>query len=396
MTLKRGAILMLGLAAGIAWSMAAVDVSLYGQDGQSRIEIRLEPKVPGDGGSLRWSPKGEKLTLAESSGGWETFLKLGPAEASPVRILLAKSPEAAHFDTLILDRNGNGDFADETPLTTKPSETRGKFWSSFEAVIEVPVVAPDGRAVRNAYPVNFWHVEDPSAETPERVLRYSRDGWMEGAFRIGETGAFVLLTESLMDGVFDRGDAWSLAPAAEHSSLFESDNSVSCAGHAWLGEKAWRLVEIHPSGRKIVIEPFNPGLTRAEEKAKADTMAADRNAPRSGKKVAFGHDFEAAEKEARARGVALFIDFETTWCGPCKAMDQWVYTADEVEEAAAKFISVKVDGDVRRDVVKRFGVEAYPTLVLVSPTGSVLKKAIGYSSVKETVAFLALAEKKAK
>ena len=69
-------------------------------------------------------------------------------------------------------------------------------------------------------------------------------------------------------------------------------------------------------------------------------------------------------------------------------MDQWVYTADEVVEAAGKLISVKVDGDVRRDVVKRFGVEAYPTLVLVSPTGTVLKKVTGYSSVKETVSFL--------
>ncbi|MBN1938934.1 MAG: thioredoxin family protein [Candidatus Aminicenantes bacterium] len=391
MTLKRATILILGLAAGIVWPAAAAVVPQNSQDGQNRIEVRLEPKVPGDSGSLRWSPKGEKLALTEFSGGWETVLKLGPAEAPPVRILLAKSPGAAHFDTLVLDRNGNGEFADETPLITKPSETRGKFWSSFEAVIEVPFTGPDGRAVRNAYPVNFWYVEDPMAETQERILRYSRSGWMEGAFRTGGAEAiegFVLLTESRMDGVFDREDAWSLAPAAEHKSLFESDNSFSCAGHAWLEEKAWRLVEIHPSGRKIVIEPFNPGLTRAEEIAKADTMAADRNAPRSGKTVAFGHDFEAAEKEARTRGVALFIDFETTWCGPCKSMDQWVYTADEVVAAAGNLVAVKVDGDVRRDVVKRFSVQAYPTLVLVSPTGTVLKKVTGYASVKETVAFL--------
>jgi thiol-disulfide isomerase/thioredoxin len=388
MTVTRRVALILGLASGLVRPSATAVVPSTNQDSPPRIEIRLEPKVPGDGASLRWSPKGEKLSLVESSGGWETALKLGPAKASPIRIRLAKSRDAVHFDSLILDRNGDGDLADETPLKTKPSETRGKFWSSFETVLEIPFTDPDGRAVRNAYPLSFWYVEDPAAEAPERVLRYSRAGWMEGAFRIGGTDALVLLTESRMDGVFDREDAWVLAPAAERPSLFELESSGSCAGHAWLGEKAWRLVEIHPSGRKIVIEPFNPGLTRTEEKAKADTMAADRNAPRSGKTVAFGHDFEAAEKEARARGVALFIDFETTWCGPCKTMDQWVYTADEVVAAAGRLVAVKVDGDIRRDVVKRFGVEAYPTMVLISPIGTVLKKVTGYSSVKETAAFL--------
>ncbi len=211
---KRKALLLLGVAVGVVWPAAAI-VPPDSQDVPSRIEIRLEPKAPGDGASLRWSPKGEKLSLTESSGGWETVLKLGPAEASPFRIRLAKSRDAVHFDTLILDRNGNGDLADETPLMTKPSETRGKFWSSFETVLEIPFTGPDGRAVRNAYPLSFWYVEDPAAEVPERVLRYSRAGWMEGAFRAGGADALVLLTESQMDGVFDREDAWSLAPAAE-------------------------------------------------------------------------------------------------------------------------------------------------------------------------------------
>jgi hypothetical protein len=66
--------------------------------------------------------------------------------------------------------------ADEIPLETKPSETRAKFWSSFETVLEIPFTDPDGRAVRKAYPLSFWYVEDPAAEAPERVLRYYRSG----------------------------------------------------------------------------------------------------------------------------------------------------------------------------------------------------------------------------
>jgi len=49
---------------------------------------------------------------------------------------------------------------------------------------------------------------------------------------------------------------------------------------------------------------------------------------------------------------------------------------------------VKVDGDEHRDLVKKYEVAGYPTLVLVSSDGDILKKVSGYQSVAKTLEFL--------
>ncbi|MDA1223402.1 MAG: thioredoxin family protein, partial [Planctomycetota bacterium] len=119
-------------------------------------------------------------------------------------------------------------------------------------------------------------------------------------------------------------------------------------------------------------------------------FAADRTAPRADKPLAFRHDVDQALADAKATGKRVFLDFETTWCGPCKQMDLMVYTARAVVTAAATadLICVKVDGDERRDLVKRFGVEAYPTLLVLSPEGEVLRREVGYRSVADTARLL--------
>jgi hypothetical protein len=70
-------------------------------------------------------------------------------------------------------------------------------------------------------------------------------------------------------------------------------------------------------------------------------------------------------------------------------MDEWVYTADAVVDAAAAYVSVKVDGDERLDLVDRFGVAGYPTMLLVAPDGAVIRRTISYQSVAQMSAFLA-------
>jgi thiol-disulfide isomerase/thioredoxin len=86
----------------------------------------------------------------------------------------------------------------------------------------------------------------------------------------------------------------------------------------------------------------------------------------------------------------VFVDFETTWCGPCKQMDQWVYTAHDVVAAATDtgVRAVKLDGDVERDLVKKYEVKGYPTLLLLDGTGAVVRRATGYQSVAAMARFL--------
>ena len=266
---------------------------------------------------------------------------------------------------------------------------RGRIWSSFETSVDVPAVDPEnGVDIINTYPLSFWYVDDPDAADEEPVLRFSRRGWMEGRVTIRSVDAVVLLTESVMDGVFDSQDSWALASNDSSANVYSHQHARPAERHAWLLGNAYQLSEIHPSGRKLVLTPFDPGVTRAEEAEMDDRLAVDRRAARSGRSVTFLDDYVAAEAFARAEGKVLFVDFETEWCGPCHVMDEWVYTADSVVDAASSFVSVKVDGDEHPELKERFMVEGYPTMLVVDADGTVMRRAAGYMSVDEMTEFL--------
>lgn len=348
--------------------------------------VSLRPCAPSATESLRWSPKGAKVELVEQHGALLGSFALGPKESARIAVKLEKSAGASHFDVLWLDRNRNGSFDEDEKLTTTPSETRGKFWSSFTAMLDIQIPAEkDASATSRLYPLDLWFVEDPAEPDAAPALRWSRRGWHEGECVIDGKPAFVLITEMEMDGIFDQRDAWLIA--RERSKLFGA-NSRALDHHAWLDGKAYRATAIDPHGRTLTFDTFDPGITEAEELAKADIYAPDRAAPRADKPLAFGHDLAAALEAAKKDGKRILVDFETMWCGPCKTMDQLVYTSKPVVDAAHNVIAVKVDGDEHRELVKQYGVSAYPTLVLLSSDGQELRRAVGYQSVAAMVEML--------
>jgi hypothetical protein len=69
-------------------------------------------------------------------------------------------------------------------------------------------------------------------------------------------------------------------------------------------------------------------------------------------------------------------------------MDQWVYTADAVVSASRAVIAVKVDGDDHPDLAKGHSVIGYPTMILLGPDGTEIRRLEGYRGVAEMAAFL--------
>lgn len=350
------------------------------------VEIRLTARVPDDSTSVRWSPAGSRLDLVADSLGAHTALVLGPAGTLPISLRLERSAGSATYDRLFVDFDRNGVFDDGEPLTTTPDTVRGKIWSNFDAVVDVPVQGGDAAA--NPYSISFWYVFDPIEPATEEVLRFSRRGWMEGDAVIDGVPARILIAESEMDGVFDTKDSWSIAEADSARNVYGWQGSRGIDRHNWLGQKAYRIVSIDPSGRTLRLESGDPGITRAEEAAAEDKLAVDRNAARSGRSVVFEADFEAAETRARVEGKPLFVDFKTVWCGPCFTMDEWVFTADAVVDASTDVVATRVDGDDRRDLAKRFRVEAYPTLLMLAPDGTERGRFVGYLGVDSTALFM--------
>ena len=96
---------------------------------------------------------------------------------------------------------------------------------------------------------------------------------------------------------------------------------------------------------------------------------------------------EAIELAAKENKM-VFIDFYTTWCGPCKRMSKEVFPQQEVGEYFNRtFISLKLDAEKENglELAKKYAVKAFPTFVVLSPDGTEVFRTSGYRPADEFV-----------
>src|SRR5205814_139146 len=78
----------------------------------------------------------------------------------------------------------------------------------------------------------------------------------------------------------------------------------------------------------------------------------------------------AACAAAKAEGKLVFIDFYTTWCEPCKRLDQLTWTDAGVGQLVGdQAVPLKLDAEKERDLSARYKINLYPTLLVVRPDG---------------------------
>ena len=85
--------------------------------------------------------------------------------------------------------------------------------------------------------------------------------------------------------------------------------------------------------------------------------------------------YKEALAAAKAEKKQVFIDFYTSWCGPCKMMMKNVFPLKEVGDYLnARFVCVKIDAEKGEgpELAKRYKVKAYPTFVAIDPDEEVL------------------------
>jgi thioredoxin-related protein len=80
----------------------------------------------------------------------------------------------------------------------------------------------------------------------------------------------------------------------------------------------------------------------------------------------------------------IFIDLYTTWCGPCKRLEQEIFTQDSVaDKFNPTFINYRVDAEKGEgiELAKQFGVTGYPYLVFTDQSGQMVYASVGYKGV---------------
>lgn len=99
---------------------------------------------------------------------------------------------------------------------------------------------------------------------------------------------------------------------------------------------------------------------------------------------------EKAQKEAMKSGKLIFIDAYTDWCGPCKRMAATSFKDPAVGKLFnANFINLKIEMEKNPEgpgIARKYGVKAYPTLIIIDGTGKVVKQTIGMKSKDQLLA----------
>ncbi len=94
---------------------------------------------------------------------------------------------------------------------------------------------------------------------------------------------------------------------------------------------------------------------------------------------------DAAAKENKF----VFVDFYTTWCLPCKLMDEEVFPDKAMGEFFQEnFISYKVDAEKGNGInlATIYNVSAFPTLLFLDEKGRTVERndgSLGYTALRE-------------
>ncbi|RYZ84175.1 MAG: thioredoxin family protein [Proteobacteria bacterium] len=104
--------------------------------------------------------------------------------------------------------------------------------------------------------------------------------------------------------------------------------------------------------------------------------------------IAWQPGFEAAIQKAREEKKPALIVFESSTCTFCKKMDKTTWRDQRVQDQTRGWIPVKVNGDKRTDLLQAYGVQGFPTAVLVGGDGKPFAGREGYIEPNEFVDFL--------
>jgi thiol:disulfide interchange protein len=120
------------------------------------------------------------------------------------------------------------------------------------------------------------------------------------------------------------------------------------------------------------------------------TACAQQEKPSPHSIIFTNASFADALKQAAAQHKYLFVDAYASWCGPCKLLQSTTFHNKKAAEFYnANFINLSIDMEKGEgpQLAQVWGITAYPTLIVFTPSGKPLLGTMGYMGADDLIKF---------
>lgn len=101
------------------------------------------------------------------------------------------------------------------------------------------------------------------------------------------------------------------------------------------------------------------------------------------KRIAWRTQLKPALDEAKRSGKPVLLYFYSGSCLPCRQMDAQTYTHVKVVDAAATWISVKLNGEMELEAAYEYKVASFPKIAFLKPDGTIAGESSGFRTAAE-------------
>lgn len=97
-------------------------------------------------------------------------------------------------------------------------------------------------------------------------------------------------------------------------------------------------------------------------------------------------NLDAARNLAAQTNRLVLVHFTAKWCGPCQKLEQQVFSQPGFGQAlAGQYVAVKLDADAHQVLVAEWGVDKFPTDVILTPQGQLVHKLVSPTTAEQYV-----------